>query len=245
MSKKENFPEPQILYEDNHVLVISKPAGLLSQGESTAAPNVVDWCREYWGRPYVGLIHRLDRNTSGLMVIGQRTKSAQRLTQSLQSGKLQREYLAILLGTLKEPQHWRHSLVKDSQKNKTLVRKTSDKGAPQGKASELYATPLAQGLWKSVPVSLVKFTLETGRSHQIRAQAGFERSPLLGDVKYTPQNSPSSQKDLSREFGRPALHSFHLVFPHPTRDEVLEFHQPLPKDMAQIFPNFKIIPKQK
>lgn len=76
--------KPKILFEDANVIVLSKPAGLLSQGEIKKDENLVGWLRGHLGRHYVGLVHRLDRNTSGLMVIAKRTKAARRLTESLQ-----------------------------------------------------------------------------------------------------------------------------------------------------------------
>src|SRR3954466_7112299 len=108
---------PKILFEDQHLVVLSKPAGLLSQGEKTGDENLVDWLRGYFGRNYVGLIHRLDRNTSGLMVVAKRTKSAQRLTDALQDGSLKRTYLAWVVGDLRAPTTWEHWLLKDEAKN--------------------------------------------------------------------------------------------------------------------------------
>src|ERR1700722_17281453 len=104
---------PLILFEDQHLIVISKPAGLLSQGEKTGDENLVDWARAYVKRNYVGLVHRLDRNTSGAMVLAKRTKSAQRLTDSLQKGELTRSYLAWVQGEVREKTRWRHFLLKD------------------------------------------------------------------------------------------------------------------------------------
>src|SRR4051812_21602955 len=103
---------PKILFEDPHLLVLDKPAGLLSQGEKTGDENLVDWLRQYLGRPYVGLVHRLDRNTSGVMVIAKRTKSASRLTEALQAGKIDRSYLAWVEGRLERPVRWEHYLWK-------------------------------------------------------------------------------------------------------------------------------------
>src|SRR6185437_13087446 len=103
MSAERLPPEilfPEILYEDTHLIVLSKPAGMLSQGEITGSRNLVDWLRSYLDRHYVGLIHRLDRNTSGAMVIAKRTKSAQRLTASLEKGEIARSYLAWVQGKL-------------------------------------------------------------------------------------------------------------------------------------------------
>jgi len=210
---------PKILFEDQHLIVLSKPAGLLSQGEKTGDENLVDWLREYLGRPYVGLVHRLDRNTSGLMVVAKRTKSAQRLTSALQEGKILRTYLAWVTGVLPKEVRWSHRLQKDTRKN---IVKVISSG---GKDSVLTATPVGRGIWNQDPLTLVKFKLETGRSHQIRVQAAHEGFPLLGDTKYGP---------TSRSFPRVALHSHFLEFPHPMSGEIMKFEDPLPKDLNQI-----------
>src|SRR3954468_14683249 len=106
---------PRILFEDTHLIVLAKPAGLLSQGEHTGGENLVDWLREYLGRPYVGLVHRLDRNTSGIMIVAKRTKSANRLTEALREGALEREYLAWVEGACEPGREFRgeHRLLKD------------------------------------------------------------------------------------------------------------------------------------
>ena len=123
-SMMPNFPAeltPRILLEDTHLAVLSKPAGLLSQGESTGDFNLVDWCRDYFGRNYVGLVHRLDRNTSGLMVVAKRSKSAERLTEALKKGQLVRIYQALLHGDLREPAEWVHFLKKNESTNVVSV----------------------------------------------------------------------------------------------------------------------------
>lgn len=95
-----NSSPPPILFEDAHLVVLCKPAGLLSQGEHTGDNNLVDHLRKYFGRHYVGLVHRLDRNTSGIMVVAKRSKSAERLTKALQTGTLRRSYLGWIEGVL-------------------------------------------------------------------------------------------------------------------------------------------------
>lgn len=212
----------QILFEDTHLLVLSKPAGLLSQGEKSGDENLVDLLRAYFGRNYVGLIHRLDRNTSGLMVIGKRSKSAQRLTDSLQNGKLSRAYLAWVLGKLPGPVRWEHRLEKNPVTNRVSVSASS-----QAKKAVLRASPMGTSQLDGHPLTLVRFDLETGRSHQIRAQSSHEGFPLLGDVKY--QTSKCSPR-----FSRVALHSFELIFPHPMTQEILKFEDPLPSDLAHL-----------
>ena len=220
--------EPEILFEDVHLIVLSKPAGLLSQGEHTGDLNVVDWLRQRLGRPYVGLVHRLDRNTSGIMVVAKRSKSANRLTEQLQDGRLHRTYLAWAHGRLEAPRRWEHVLLKDTKTNRVRVISKNSPGSSPGKLSALRAEPLAYGSWNGAPLTLIQFTLETGRSHQIRVQSAQEGYPLLGDTKY---GAAKTSKD---GFGRPALHSHRLRFEHPMSGECLEFEAPLPADMAGI-----------
>ena len=212
------------IFEDQHLAVLSKPAGLLSQGEITGDENLVDLLRVHFGRNYVGLVHRLDRNTSGIMVVAKRTKSAQRLTDALQSGRMKRTYLAWVEGELRGEVVWRHHLLKDEKKNLVRVH-------PSGSEAVLRARPIRAGKWKTLKVTLIELELETGRSHQIRVQAAHEGYPLLGDVKY------GSGTEASRSFGRPALHSHRLSFPHPMpkegQEEVLHFEAPLPEDMTK------------
>ncbi|MDP3921559.1 MAG: RluA family pseudouridine synthase [Candidatus Omnitrophota bacterium] len=212
---------PNILFEDSHLMVLSKPAGLLSQGEIKGDPNLVDWARQYLGRHYVGLIHRLDRNTSGLMLVAKRTKAARRLTDALQAGQICRTYLGWVLGPMKSAVRWSHCLAKDERKNQVRVLA---KSGERGKSAVLSAKPVASGRWKGQAITLVAFNLETGRSHQIRAQAAYEGFPILGDSKYgAPKNFP-----------RPALHSAQISFPHPMTKEAMSFRDELPVDMKEL-----------
>lgn len=210
---------PQIIYEDIHVIVISKPAGLLSQGEHTGDPNVVDWCRKHFGRNYVGLIHRLDRNVSGIMVIAKRSKSAQRLTEALQNGELRRTYLAWVEGTLSKPEKWEDYLVRDESENISRIATSSDSNA---KKAVLSVIPIRSLQVNAAKISLVEFELQTGRSHQIRAQASHRKHVIVGDKKYGGE---------IKLIQRPALHSFRISFPHPMSKEILNFEAPLPSDM--------------
>lgn len=203
-------------------MVINKPAGLLSQGEEKGDENLVDLLRVYLGRNYVGLVHRLDRNTSGLMVVAKRSKSAERLTEALKAGELKRGYLALVMGHLKAPELlWRHELLKDDKNNRVRVVHSGGKSA----ILKIYLIQKLQ--FKTEPLSLVRLELETGRSHQIRVQSAFEGHPLVGDFKYGQKLLP----DIFKEFPRPALHSAELKFPHPMTKEILHFESALPDDM--------------
>lgn len=216
-------------FEDAHLLVLSKPAGLLSQAGKKGDPNLVDCLRKRFGRPYVGLVHRLDRNTSGLMVVAKRTKAAQRLTLQLQQGRLVRRYRAWLRGRLEHSARWEHFLLKHEARNEVRVVAGARPGAKQ---AALTVTPVGYGDWRGLAVTLAELELETGRSHQIRAQAAACGFPLLGDLKYGPRVAP--QHATPPAFGRPALHSFHLEFDHPVTGTRQVFEDPLPEDMRSI-----------
>jgi 23S rRNA pseudouridine1911/1915/1917 synthase len=209
---------PKILFEDTHLVVLAKPAGLLSQGERTGDENLVDWLRGRFGRGYVGLVHRLDRNTSGLMVVAKRTKSANRLTEALRSGRLERAYLAWVHGRVAAPARWRHFLLKDEAANRSRAVR---EGTPGAREAVLSARPVRGARFGDEEVTLVELALETGRSHQIRAQAAAEGHPLLGDRKYGARDT----------FARVALHSHRLSFPHPMSGETMSFEEALPPEL--------------
>ena len=220
----------KILFEDQHLLVISKPAGLLSQGDASGDENLVDLLRVRFGRNYVGLIHRLDRNTTGLMVIAKRSKSAERLSAQLQSGELIRKYRALLWGKLEGEHRWEHWLLKNEKTNevRTVAPKTA--GA---KFSALRVTSIKSLLLphSTTPLTLAEFELETGRSHQIRAQSAAMHHSLIGDSKY-------GNSQTSSLFHRPALHSSFLSFIHPLSKEKMTFEEHTPPDFLQHFSPF-------
>lgn len=204
------------LFEDPNLIVISKPHGLLSQGEIKGDQNLVDILRLYFGRQYVGLVHRLDRNTSGLMVVAKRTKSAERLSKSLRSGDLVRAYKAWIHGIIPigSEQTWSDLIVKDAKSNFSKVVKSH----PDAKTAELHFKVLKNSHFDQHPVSLVEFVLNTGRSHQIRVQAAHRGYHLLGDKKYGAQD----------RYEGLALHSFMIQFCHPISGMALEFKEELP-----------------
>lgn len=243
----------EVLFEDTHLLVLNKPAGLLSQGGDldvagapevgTNTPNLVDLLRAYFGRNYVGLVHRLDRNTSGLMVVAKRTKAAGRLSEALKEGLLVRRYQAILEGDITQgPQgntaiqvkhgqenfevKWQDTIYKDSKNNKSHVIDPGQRSPANAKSAVLFLKLLKTIRNNKGVFSLVEFSLETGRGHQIRVQAAHRGLPLLGDFKY-------GAKAVGL-IDRPALHSVYLEFPHPMSKATLKFNLPLPPDMARI-----------
>lgn len=209
-----------ILFEDTHLLVIEKPAGLLSQGDISGDENLVDLLRSYFGRNYVGLVHRLDRNTSGLMVVAKRSKSADRLTQALQSGKLQRSYQCLVHAQVSDTTQWKDFLLKDEKTNTVRC-------VPEGTPSSKLAILKIQKISSHKLGTLCRVDLDTGRSHQIRVQCAHHGHPLIGDPKYAPQA-------VAKLADRPALHSAYLSFPHPMSKEILSFESPWPQDLKKL-----------
>ena len=217
----------EILHEDNHCLAISKPAGLLSQGDSTGDPCVVDLVSDYLrvtyakpGNVYVGLVHRLDRPTSGVVLVARTSKGAARLSEQFRDGLVQKTYLAVVEGAwTRESGEWEDWLLKDERTN---VVSTAEPGRPGAQRANLAYRVLERG------AGLITFELRptTGRGHQLRVQLASRGLPIVGDLKY------GATSKLIALDGRPriALHARELRFKHPTRPEHLTIEAPVPAD---------------
>jgi 23S rRNA pseudouridine1911/1915/1917 synthase len=216
-----------ILYEDNHCLVIDKPAGLLSQGDATGQTSLVELAaadlKERYNKPgnvFVGLVHRLDRPVSGVVLLAKTSKAAARLAEQFRAGLVEKTYLAVVAGRVTQPEGvWHDFLVKDSKHN--TVAPCDETTAGSRKASLRFRL-IEQGPDRT--------TLEvqplTGRSHQIRVQLATRGWPIVGDRKYGDQ---TPLKALDGGF-RIALHAIGLRFKHPTRAESIEVHAQVPAD---------------
>lgn len=209
-------PEPEILFEDNHCLVLNKPAGMLSQGDETGEPSLVSWTEDYWRRKYskpgnvfVGLVHRLDRPTSGVVLIARTSKAAGRLADQFRAGAVSKLYWAIVEGRPeRDAGEWVDHLDKDRRTN---VVTTTREG--EGKVARV----TYEVLRSAAGMSKLALRPATGRSHQLRVQLSTRGMPIVGDRKY-------GSKRLVRALdGEPriALHARELTFKHPTKgDEV-------------------------
>lgn len=217
----------RVLFEDQHLLVLSKAAGLLSQSDASGEPSLVDLLRIHFGRNYVGLIHRLDRNTSGLMIVAKRSKSADRLSEQLKEGSLVRHYHAILHGTLTGEKRWEHSLLKNEKTNEVDVVTENTPGAKKAALKVITLKNFAHPETGD-SLTLARFELETGRSHQIRVQSAASGHALIGDRKY-------ANVKIAALFSRPALHSAFISFEHPMTHEQLSFEERYAVDMLEIF----------
>ena len=213
-----------ILHEDNHLLGIAKPAGLLSQGGPEGERHLVSLLDAYRreaeskpGRAYVGLVHRLDRNVSGVLVVAKTSKAAARLTAAFKArdGHLAKSYVAWVQGT---PTLERGTLVDRIRREGGVTRRVSadDRSAPQARLA--YAV---EG--RGTTASRLAIDLGTGRTHQIRAQLSWIGHPLFGDTKY------GGPKGV-----RVALHARRLAFAHPVGGEHVVLEAPVPRDLLEL-----------
>ena len=212
----------QVLLEDNHCLAVLKPAGVLTMGDRTGDVSVVDVAREYLRRKYdkpgkvfVGVVHRLDRPVSGVLLLARTSKSAARLSEQFRKHTVRKVYHCVVEGRPKlsegELLDW---LAKDEATNLTRV---VGQGSNHGKEARLRYRCL-----QSVGgLSLLEMELLTGRSHQIRVQLASRGMPICGDAKY------GSRTKLD---GWLALHAASLTFEHPTRGESITVAAPHPAE---------------
>lgn len=215
--------QPEILFEDNHLLVINKPAGMLSQGDNTGDASVLEVCKNMikhrdkkLGNVYLGLPHRLDRPTSGVMVLAKTSKALTRLNKQFAEKGTQKIYWAIVSGTPKaSPTRLVHFLVRKPAQNKSYAHK---KEVPNSKVAILiYSKKKAFDRY-----SLVEIELLTGRHHQIRAQLSAEGLTIKGDLKYG-ASRPNKNGSIH-------LHAKKLTLSHPTLKKRITFIAPPPKD---------------
>ena len=211
---------PQLLFEDNHLLVIEKPVNLLSQADHSGSPDLLsllkDWIKQRDQKPgqvFLGLVQRLDRPVGGVMVFAKTSKAASRLADQVRQRTLQKTYLAVVAGVV-DPPEWTLTdwLQKDRHSNTVRV---VESGVSQAKQAILHYERIAVHANKS----LLRIQLETGRSHQIRVQMVHCGHPLLGDHKY----------GQALNLSGPALWSHQLQFQHPILRKFLLFTSSPPK----------------
>jgi 23S rRNA pseudouridine1911/1915/1917 synthase len=173
-----------VIFEDNHLLVVWKPAGDLVQADHSGVASLQDKLKSYLinkynkpGDAFVGIVHRLDRNVNGVMIFAKTSKAASRLSDQIRRRVVQKKYLAVVNGYVEKPAKLTHYLKKDSRTNTVSVASPEEKDAKQ---AILSYTPIAH----SEKHSLILVDLVTGRPHQIRVQLAHEGFPVAGDHKY-------------------------------------------------------------
>lgn len=204
-----------VLYEDNHIIVVVKPCNVLSQGDSTGDKSILDMVKEYIkvkyhkpGNVYLGLVHRLDRPVGGVMVFARSSKAASRLTKAFNEHSIVKKYLAIVHGKLEGSGEFVDYIEKMSDGNSVI--------SPNGKKAVLEYEVLDYNEEKDC--TLVSVDLKTGRHHQIRVQFASRGHYLLGDQRYGVVDHEQI-----------CLFSYYLSFIHPVTKEVMEFRENPPQ----------------
>ena len=201
----------RVLYEDNHIIVVIKPFNIPSQEDSSKDIDMITIIKNYLkekykkkGNVYLGLVHRLDRPASGIMVFAKTSKAASRLSEEVRNRTIKKTYLAICHGKTKEKEKLINYISKDNKTNNSYI---DDKN---GKESILTYTRINYD--EKEDLSLIKVDLETGRHHQIRLQMKTKGYPLYGDQRY----GNKDKKQL-------ALYAYKLEFIHPVTKEKMLF----------------------
>ena len=235
--------QTQIVYEDEAVLVIRKPAGLATESAGIGQKDVVSELKNYVAKknpgemPYLGIVHRLDQPVEGLLVFAKTKKAAENLTAQLGKGTLKKEYLAVVCGKVPEntgrlvdylAKEKGMAVVKnaaDAKTEKDVDAQAVKAAGPQAKKAVLTYTKKAE----TEKFTLLAVQIETGRFHQIRAQLSHAGFPILGDEKYGSEES----KELSREkkIRFTALCAASLSFRHPVTGKFMAF-TPAPQNPA-------------
>ncbi len=205
-----------VLYEDNHLLIVEKPRNMLVQEDISGDLDLLNAAKAYLvkkynkpGDAFLGLVHRLDRPVGGVILFAKTSKGASRISHELRLNRFDRRYLTVVRGTPKEKTgKITDYLLKDERKNKTSVVHPSTKGAKKAilRYEVLDVNPAED-------LSLLSVELETGRSHQIRVQLAEMGHPIFGDQKYGQKVNQAGQQI--------ALWASELSVKHPTKDEIV------------------------
>jgi 23S rRNA pseudouridine1911/1915/1917 synthase len=219
-------PPFPVLYEDNHLLAVVKPAGIATMGVPRGgSPTVLEMVRCYVkakyqkpGNVYLGVVSRLDAPVSGVLLIARTSKAAARLSEFFRTGAVEKTYWAVIEGRIEPPGgtmiDW---LVHDERHRR--VKTSEPPGLSRRSAAAKQARLDYRVLLHDGPRTLLEITLHTGRKHQIRVQMASRGHPIVGDRKYGSQTSfPAGI----------ALHARRLTLVHPVRNVPLEFIAPLP-----------------
>ena len=217
---------PEIIYEDNHLLVVVKPQGIPVQKAESSNDDFQTLLKDYLKRKYdkpgnvfLGIVHRLDQPVGGVMVFAKTSKAASRLSEEIRQNLWKKQYLAVVDGVPKEKkavlEDW---LIKNEEKNEVYVSK---KGDPKAKFARLSYETLQSKNGRS----LLKITLETGRAHQIRVQLSSRGLPIVNDHKYNKN---------SKNIADIALWAYSVEIIHPVTKDKLVFSKEIPENMRKL-----------
>ncbi len=213
----------EVLYEDNHIIIINKSSSEIVQGDKTGdtplSEKVKVYLKEKYNKPgdvFLGVTHRLDRPVSGIVVFARTSKALARMNELFKNQKVKKTYWAIVKNPPKEPSgRLVHYMVRNQKQNKSYAH---DKMVPNSKEASL----TYQLIGESDRYYLLEINLETGRHHQIRAQLSIIGCPIKGDLKYG--------FDRSNPNAGISLHARYIEFIHPVSQELIQITAPTPKE---------------
>ena len=212
-----------VIYEDNHILVVNKAAGLLVQGDQTGDESLVDIAKRYIkdkyqkpGNVFLGLVHRLDRPTTGVIVLARTSKALTRLNQQFKDRLTKKVYRAVVSGNPEPKARLEHFLRKNSSQNKSFHY-------PKNTLNTKHAILRYRYIEQLRSYHVLEIELETGRHHQIRVQLAAVGLHIKGDLKYGAKR-PNQNGSIH-------LHAQSLTLVHPTKKEEMKFIAPYPDDV--------------
>ncbi|CAH2909943.1 MAG: LSU rRNA pseudouridine(1911/1915/1917) synthase (EC [uncultured Paraburkholderia sp.] len=232
-------PEPvplDIVYEDDTLVVINKPAGMVVH------PAAGNWSGTVLngllyrygdaaaGLPRAGIVHRLDKETSGLMVVARTLEAQTDLVRQLQARSVKRRYLALVWGNMPEEGTINAPIGRDPRERTRMAVVTGASGKP----ARTHFRRVDTALWQRQPVTAIHCDLETGRTHQIRVHCAHIGHPLLGDPVYGRARGKRSVTPLPGDFARQALHAWRLGLIHPKTGRTMQWRADVPEDIAAL-----------
>ena len=232
-------PEPvplEIVYEDDTLVVINKPAGMVVH------PAAGNWSGTVLngllyrygdaaaGLPRAGIVHRLDKETSGLMVVARTLEAQTDLVRQLQARTVKRRYLALVWGNMPEEGTIDAPIGRDPRERTRMAVVTGASGKP----ARTHFRRVDTAIWQRQPVTAIHCDLETGRTHQIRVHCAHIGHPLLGDPVYGRARGKRSVTPLPGEFARQALHAWRLGLIHPKTGRTMQWRADVPEDIAAL-----------
>ncbi|HPT11809.1 MAG TPA: RNA pseudouridine synthase [Bacteroidales bacterium] len=214
---------PEVLYEDNHIIIVNKRVSDIAQGDKTGDEPldsiVKNYIREKYNKPgdvFLGVVHRLDRPVSGCIVYARTSKALTRMSELFRTKEVKKTYLAVVCDRPPEEEgELNHFIKRNEKQNRSFA---FDNEVKDSKPAKLSYKIIA----RSESFYLLEVDLHTGRHHQIRAQLSAVGCPIKGDLKYGSKRS--------NEGGGISLHSYRIRFIHPVKKEEIKVFAPLPKD---------------